>query len=94
MILKNDYIKNKQQFYNKKILPSQPTKFTSEEAKGFNVFLPDFTSKLSQSHKTNIFANIETSQLQASSAEAEFFSKSNKILDGPVLKFWKNSQKP
>ncbi|KAL4438426.1 hypothetical protein ABPG74_009465 [Tetrahymena malaccensis] len=87
-----DYNKTKASFFKKKPFPPQTTKFTNEETKNLNVYLPDFSSNLYAPNKNNLFANIDTFELPPGTPEGDFIQIVDKILDGAVLRFWKESQ--
>lgn len=86
-----DYNKTKQAFFKKKVFPPSQTKFTNDETKALNVFLPDFASNLYAPNKANLFANVDTFDLPPGTPEADFIQVVDKILDGAVLKFWKDA---
>ncbi|KAL4486447.1 hypothetical protein ABPG72_018401 [Tetrahymena utriculariae] len=87
-----DYNKTKASFFKKKPFPPQTTKFTNEETKNLNVYLPDFSSNLYAPNKNNLFANIDAFELPPGTPEGDFIQIVDKILDGAVLRFWKESQ--
>ncbi|EAR86083.2 hypothetical protein TTHERM_00548300 (macronuclear) [Tetrahymena thermophila SB210] len=87
-----DYNKTKASFFKKKPFPPQTTKFTNEETKSLNVYLPDFSSNLYAPNKNNLFANIDAFELPPGTPEGDFIQIVDKILDGAVLRFWKESQ--
>ncbi|KRX03168.1 hypothetical protein PPERSA_10541 [Pseudocohnilembus persalinus] len=82
----------KKQDYKQKRFPPTINKFTTDETKSLNLLLPDFQNPLFQPGKNNLFEEIENYTLPKGTPESQFIGTIDKILNGKVIKLWKESQ--
>ena len=67
-------------------------KFKEDENRHLNILLPDFSQNQPLSNKTDLFTNLDSLKVDLGSIEGEFIKMMEKIIDGKIIDYWKETQ--